>query len=163
MPLPKKYWESGEYNFNRINWKNVKEAKLELRDVFNKKGIYIWGVDENPLYIGKTKQSFAERFSRYVGGNKAQFSLAETYWKELEQGGRKKEYEEIMTEYGIGKSRAIGVKAFGEGDSNKVWFILIPFTEDTEELISGLEEALIMVGRRWNNEKGYNKTLINID
>ena len=159
----KKYWKDGEYTNQRIKWTDVDHANRSLK-IFNESGVYIWGHNEEPIYIGKAeKQSFKKRFNRYIFGSNSQCKIAKLYFKQINNGGKHLSIEEIGKEYNIDikkfKSRAIGIKAFGECDSNDIWFILLPFNK---EIISGLEISLIKVGEDWNRKKGL-KSLINLD
>ena len=142
----KKYWTEGIYTNQRINWRNAKKAKN--LDSFNSPGIYIWGYDKHPLYIGKAeKQSLSKRFSRYIWQRKSQLNVASLYSKYLENGGDEKTKHEISTQYEISLSRAKGAKHFGEAGSDKIWFIHIPLKVS---VINDLEHKLIAIGDKWN-------------
>jgi hypothetical protein len=157
----KEYSESGAYNYQRVNWRNFEKAKIELSDSFSQSGIYIWGVEETPLYIGKAvKQSLLKRFSRYVGGEKSICHLAEQFSNHLRQDCSEKLIEEFRFQYKLSRSKAIGVKSFGEAGIDKIWFVLLPL--ENNNVISGLESSLIAIGRTWNNNQGH-ADLINLD
>ena len=70
--LSKDYWKEGEYKTQRIFWKDAYKARKELEE-FHESGIYIWGHEKTPIYVGKAeKSSFVKRFSRYVFSKKSQ-------------------------------------------------------------------------------------------
>lgn len=156
------YWQSGDYNYHRIKFEDIKEAKKVLRnEVFHRPGIYIWGIEKRneniPLYIGKTTTSFTKRFNRYVNIKNGQFDLAIKYSEIAKE--QPLEIKGIQNKYNISRVRAVGVKKFGESKFKNIWVILIPISN--KDLISGIEGSLIDVGGSWNITKGYNP-LINL-
>lgn len=155
-------WNSkGNYYYHRINNKDFFTAKKDLMEIFEMQGLYIWGVDKTPLYIGKSeKQKFKKRFNRYVSknGKKAQCHLAGIYSKKYEKDNKEIDIKKLMSKENISKPRAIGVKCFAENGADKIWFILIPLKK---EVIADIELALIAIGDLWNIKKGY-KPLINL-
>lgn len=155
----KDFWEHGEYKTQRIEWKNAVTARNEL-DEFHKSGIYIWGHDKIPLYIGKAeKKPFSSRFSRYVFSSKSQCKVGEIYTQRLKNASDLLSVTDIREEFDISKSRALGAKTFGEIGANKIWFIIIPVDV---KFITHLETELIYVAENWNREKGY-RDLINLE
>ena len=103
----KDFWKSGNYNSQRIKWKDARRAKKEISE-FNESGIYIWGHDETPLYVGKAeKKPFASRFSRYVFSKKSQCNIAEIYTERIKNGQNYLSVKEIQAEFNISKSRAL--------------------------------------------------------
>ncbi len=153
----KPLWNRGAYTNQRISWKLAKEAKKYVKG-FHSQGIYIWGYEKTPLYIGKAeRQSLSSRFSRYIFSSKSQCKVAEKYTQYLSNGGSMKTRDELKNEFNISGARAKGAKAFGEVGAQNIWFILIPLEEN---IISDFENELIEVGFDWNNKKGY-KDLIN--
>lgn len=148
----KPFWVGGVYINQRIFWTNGELAKSDL-ETFHNPGIYIWGYDKTPLYIGKAEvQTLAKRFSRYIFQTKSQCKVAEKYSAHLKYGGEIKTIEGLKKEYDISRARAKGAKAFGEVGSNKIWFILIPLEK---EKISVFENKLIEVGFLWNYKNGF--------
>ena len=82
----KDYWKSGDYRTQRIKWEDAYSARKQL-DKFHESGIYIWGYDEVPLYLGKAeKLPFSSRFSRYVFSSKSQCKIGEIYSERLKKG-----------------------------------------------------------------------------
>lgn len=159
----KEFWKQGKYENHRIKWTDIDKVKSTLK-IFNESGVYIWGHNREPLYIGKAeKQSFKKRFSRYIFSHNSQCKIAELYRNHLSNGGKILEIEEIIEKYNLNlkkhKSRALGIKSFGECENNDIWFILLPFKKDS---ISGLEISLIKAGENWNNKMKL-KPLINLD
>ena len=142
----KDFWTDGIYTNQRIKWRNAKSAKS--LSSFNSPGIYIWGYDQSPLYIGKAEgQSLAKRFSRYIWQKKSQLNVAALYTQHLANGGSKKTKHELSSEYDISLSRAKGSKHFGEAGADKIWFIHIPLEVS---VIHKLEHDLITIGDKWN-------------
>lgn len=152
----KGFWSKGGYSGERIYWTDAKKAKKAI-DQFNRHGIYIWGYDEIPMYIGKAeKQKISKRFNRYAFGSKAQFRIASDYWNHIKSGGKTKTVEELILVYDLSlkyhKSRCRQAKAFGEQMTDKAWFLLIPVAVGD---ISDLESQLIEIGNTYNSSKGY--------
>ncbi len=156
----KDFWIKGEYRTQRIKWKDAVTARKELDD-FHKSGIYIWGYNKIPLYVGKAEKiPFSSRFNRYVFGEKCQCRVGEKYSFQLKNGEDKKAFSELRKEFDMqSNSRALGAKTFGEIGSEKIWFILIPVEY---EFITKIETELIYIAERWNKSKGY-RDLINLE
>jgi hypothetical protein len=155
----KGFWKNGEYKAHRIKWKNAVLARKEL-DSFHKSGIYIWGYEQTPLYVGKAeKKPFSSRFNRYVFSSKSQCKVGEIYSSRLKEDFSKLSVNDLRKEFGISKSRALGAKIFGELGVNKIWFIIIPVDV---KFITHLETELIFIAENWNKEKGY-RDLINLE
>lgn len=120
------FWKKGEYKSQRIKWKDAYVVRKEL-DEFRKSGIYIWGYDKIPLYVGKAeKKPFSSRFSRYVFSSKSQCKVGETYSNRLKDGFKLSTITDLRKEFNISKPRALGAKTFGEIGADKIWFIIIP-------------------------------------
>ena len=156
----KGFWKEGKYSGERIYWTEAKKAKKTINE-FNQTGIYIWGYDEIPMYIGKAeKQKISKRFNRYAFGNKAQFKIATDYWNHIKSGGKIKEIEELILENNLSlkyhKSRCRHAKAFGEQMTDNAWFLFIPLNV---EVINNLEHELIEIGDIYNSSKGYQSLL----
>ena len=155
----KNFWDSGNYKSQRIRWKDARRAKTEIAE-FDESGIYIWGFEETPLYVGKAeKKPFASRFSRYVFQKKSQCNIAEIYTERIRNGQEKVSVKELQEEFDISKSRALGAKTFGEIGAEKIWFILIPVKKDS---VTHIETELIYIAEKWNRTKGYTD-LINLE
>jgi len=156
----KNIWETGIYKTQRINWKDAPKARKEINE-FHRSGIYIWGYDKTPLYVGKAeKLTFAKRFSRYAFGEKCQCRVGEKYSFQLKNGEDKKTFSELRKEFDMpSNSRALGAKTFGEIGAEKIWFILIPVEY---EFITEIETELIYVAEQWNKSKGH-RDLINLE
>ena len=155
----KDFWKKGEYKSQRIKWKDAYVVRKEL-DEFRKCGIYIWGYDKIPLYVGKAeKKPFSSRFNRYVFSSKSQCKVGETYSKRLKDEFKLSTITDLREEFNISKSRALGAKTFGEIGADKIWFIIIPIDI---ELITHLETELIYLAEKWNKKRGY-QDLINLE
>jgi len=75
------YWSRNK-NTLRIKWQDGNIARSIRKDIFSCSGIYLWGADKVPRYIGKTvKQNFNKRFNKYIWGEKSQCNLAKNYEK----------------------------------------------------------------------------------
>lgn len=156
----KDIWNTGNYKTERINWKDAPKARKEISQ-FRKSGIYIWGYDKTPLYVGKAeKLTFAKRFNRYAFGEKCQCRVGEKYSLQLRNGENEKSFTQLRNEFNMqSNSRALGAKTFGEIGAEKIWFILIPVEY---EFITKIETELIYIAERWNKSKGY-RDLINLE
>ena len=153
-------WNTGNYKTERINWKDAPKARKEINE-FHKSGIYIWGYEKTPLYVGKAeKLAFAKRFNRYAFGEKCQCRVGEKYSLQLRNGENEKSFTQLRKEFNMqSNSRALGSKTFGEIGAEKIWFILIPVEY---EFITKIETDLIYIAERWNKSKGY-RDLINLE
>lgn len=156
----KGFWSEGEYSGERIYWIDAKKAKKAI-DQFNRPGIYIWGYDEIPMYIGKAeKQKISKRFNRYAFGSKAQYRIATNYWNHIKSGGEIKTVEELILENNLSlkyhKSRCRQAKAFGEQMTDNAWFLFMPLKIED---ISDLEHELIEIGDTYNSNKDYQSLL----
>ena len=56
------FWDSGSCIGKRVNWKDGESLRTEK--TFSSPGLYIWGCEERPVYIGITTSSFNKRFDR---------------------------------------------------------------------------------------------------
>ena len=160
--LDSKIWSNNEPKNPRVPWQHGRSVRSEHKDLFSKSGIYLWGVENIPLYIGKTKQSFNKRFSRYIWSKKSQCNLALNYENELKNNGINGFPEEIMEwykqNYG-GSARLQGAVAFAKHGLNSVWFSLFP--ADDLNTIDYFEEKIIPVANEWNVKNGL-RQLLNI-
>lgn len=155
----KDFWEKGEYKTQRIKWKEAYAARKQL-DEFHKSGIYIWGYDKIPLYVGKAeKKPFSSRFLRYVFSSKSQCKVGEIYTQRLKNVSDLLSVTDLREEFNISKARALGAKTFGEIGADKIWFIIIPININ---LITQFETELIYIAENWNKKKGY-RDLINLE
>ena len=155
----KDFWEGGGYKSQRIKWKDARRAKTDISE-FKESGIYIWGFEKTPLYVGKAeKKPFASRFSRYVFQKKSQCNIAEIYTQRINNGQEKVAIKELQDEFNISKSRALGAKTFGEIGVEKIWFMLIPVKKES---VTHIETELIYIAELWNKSKGY-RDLINLE
>lgn len=155
----KDFWKKGEYKTQRIKWKEAYSARKEL-DEFHKSGIYIWGYDKTPLYVGKAeKKPFSSRFNRYVFSSKSQCKVGEIYTHRLKNLSHLLSVTDLREEFDISKSRALGAKTFGEIGAYKIWFIIVPININ---LITKFETELIYIAENWNKSKGY-RDLINLE
>jgi predicted esterase YcpF (UPF0227 family) len=156
----KGFWSEGVYSGERIYWTEAKRAKKSIEQ-FNQTGIYIWGYDKIPMYIGKAeKQNISKRFNRYAFGSKAQYKIATNYWNHLKDGGKIKTIEELILENNLSlkyhKSRCRQAKAFGEQMTDNAWFLFMPLNVED---IHDLEHELIEKGDVYNSNMGYQSLL----
>lgn len=163
-------WErgSGPVERQRIPWENGEDARTEDKESFNSPGLYIWGIDRKPLYVGITRGSFRKRFSRYIWSKYSQCKLAYKYEATLVSNGIDGFPDDIRDWYkrrfGNSKVRLNGAVRFAEEGISGIWFALLPHKhkDDIEEL----ERALIPVAAEWNrkNRKIWKKNeLINVE
>lgn len=154
-------WESGTVDLQRVPWSQGKRARTEDIAAFKSPGIYIWGVDARPLYIGKTLSSFGKRFSRYIWNPRSQCNLACDFEDSLIARGLDgfpQEVHEWYARFSRGsKVRLQGAVRFAEEGIGSVWSALFP--HDTPSEISQLEKSLIRVAYRWNMQHGFRRLL----
>ncbi|MGB8215674.1 MAG: hypothetical protein WCE94_00060 [Candidatus Methanoperedens sp.] len=157
----KDYWHPKENpNGYRIRWSKESEANKEMKDVFNKAGIYLFGTSENIIrYVGMTeKQTLHERLSRrYVGEGKSrhcQCQIAEDITFD------KKEYEKCpddvfdfyKNKYSNKAQRLWGALDFAYHGIDDIWFTVLPVEDRYKSLISPLEAMLIHIAREYNRK-----------
>ena len=153
--LDSKFWSKNEPKNPRVPWQFGSIVRGERKDIFSKSGIYLWGAGKVPLYIGKTKDSFNKRFSRYIWEEKSQCNLALKYESELKSkgiNGFPKEIFEWYKKNHSGSIRLQGAVAFAKYGLNTVWFALFP--SDDPNTIDYLEKKIIPVANDWNINNG---------
>jgi hypothetical protein len=155
-------WSSENRQGRRIPWREAKNAKKLMREAFDSPGLYIFGVAEIPLYIGCTEQSLWRRLSgRYVNGVRSQCQLAATHAEAIREQGIDGFPEEVREWYrrrfGGSTVRLEGAVAFARHGIDGIWFTLLPVSN--EETIRPLEEQLIPIADKWNQEKGHPRLL----
>jgi hypothetical protein len=152
-------WESGPTALKRVRWVHGKRARAEDNETFRSPGLYIWGVEDRPLYVGITCSSFGSRFKRYIWSKKSQCNLAVEFETALiSNDGIKGFPPEIINWYARnypGNSvRLHGSARFAKEGIAKVWFALFPHNSPDVAEIRALERALIPVARKWNEVRG---------
>lgn len=165
------FWSGGSVKERRVLSTDAKSARKADSATFKLSGLYIWGAEDRPLYVGITgkikksgePRSFAERFGRYVGGKKSQCNLAREFGTALIERGIDGFPAEIHGWYAknySGTARLAGAVRFATEGIDKVWFALLPASEPG--LIRAVEKLLIPVANAWNVRAGI-KPLLNIE
>ena len=166
-----RYWNGGSVQGRRVLWTDARSARKADTAAFKLPGLYIWGAEDRPVYLGMTgkvkktgdTRSFTERFGRYVGGEKSQCSLAREYGTQLVERGIDGFPAEIRSWYAknySGTARLAGAVRFATEGIDKIWFALFPASDPS--LIRTLEKALIPIANAWNIQAGM-KPLLNIE
>ena len=157
-------WESGPIELRRVLWSQARRARIEDGGVFNSRGLYVWGIEDRPLYLGITRGSFAKRFSRYIWHPRSQCNLAHTFEAALVShgiGGFPTELTEWYKKgFGTSKARLRGAVRFAKEGINRIWFFLCPGGSPPE--IEQLERAAVPVADAWNRERGL-RPLLNVE
>ena len=155
------YWECGSNDNAKIPWKSGRKARVSDPDDFKCSGLYLWGGESYPVYVGKTGSTFNKRFNRYIWGQYSQCDLAEKYERELKNNGIKGFPIEVREWYKKNHpgntSRLKGAVCFAEEGIDKIWFSLLPHANKDE--IDSLEIKLIRIAERWNREHGFRSLL----
>jgi len=148
--LNSKYWSLSYNNMPRLNWNDAKNAR-KAKSEFQMPGLYLWGAENIPRYIGQTENSFSKRFNRYIWGEKSEYNLGRKYENEIMQLGIKGFTQEIVNwcknSYGTLARLEHTVDYVKHGIEN-IWFSLFPFKN--KDLIKELETKLIIAGKQWN-------------
>jgi hypothetical protein len=149
-------WERGTVDHRRVLWSQAKRARTEDNATFKSPGIYIWGVDDRPLYIGKATKSFGKRFSRYIWHPKSQCNLACQFENSLIASGLDGFPTHIHEWYASfarsnSKVRLEGAVVFAKEGIGSVWFALLPHDNPSE--ISQIEKVLIPIAQSWNKHR----------
>jgi hypothetical protein len=158
------FWESGPTAHRRVPWSLGRQAQAEDRQVFGSPGLYLWGIEERPLYLGMTRNSFNHRFSRYIWSKRSQCELARQHEAELVSKGIDGFPTDITVWYAKNfrgtRVRLLGAVRFAQEGVHKIWFALFPHAKVDE--IRLLEKALIPIAEKWN-ERGGLRPLLNIE
>lgn len=157
------FWESGATTLRRVPWKQGLRARTEDPDVFGSPGLYIWGVERRPLYVGITRRRFDKRFARYIWHNRSQCNLAQEFGAKISAAGIDGFPPEIRDwyrrNYGGSTVRLEGAVRFAREGIDKIWFALFPHANLAE--VRALEQKLIRVAEEWNESRGL-RPLLNI-
>jgi hypothetical protein len=157
-------WESGPVELRRVLWTLGKRARTEDAVAFRSPGLYLWGIEARPLYIGITRGSFSKRFSRYIWHPRSQCNLAQEFEPSLRSDdieGFPAEIREWYARWSKGSEvRLRGAARFAREGIAKVWFALFPHQSATE--IEALERALVPVAEAWNRRR-HLESLLNVE
>lgn len=158
------YWKNGAVEDTRVPWFLARQARNDDTKTFSMPGLYLWGVEDRPLYIGITRGTFNRRFSRYIWSARSQCNLAKDFESSLKKDGIDGFSPEIHTWYAKSyrgsKVRLRGAARFASEGIDKVWFALFPHTERNE--IVRLEKSLVPIAEEWNRRKGF-ESLLNVE
>jgi len=161
--LVSNFWSVNDINAPRVLCKDGRICRENNEDIFLQLGLYLWGAGNIPLYIGKTKDCFKNRFNRFIWDEKSQCNLAKELELEMKCNGYNEIPKELLTQYKnklkVSNIRLQDAAAFAKHGVNNVWFTLFP-TENING-IDELEEKLIQTGNIWNIKNGFDQ-LINI-
>jgi len=158
------FWESGPMAHLRVPWSQGRQAQECDREAFGSPGLYLWGIEERPLYLGMTRSSFNHRFSRYIWSKRSQCELARQYEPLLISKGIDGFPLDVTVWYARNfrgtKVRLQGSVRFAQEGIHKIWFVLFPHPKVDE--IRLLEKALIPIAQKWNELSGL-RPLLNIE
>lgn len=154
-------WQRGSVLLKRIPWEKAHDLRRQTNGLFDSPGLYIWGVDRRPIYIGITRNRFGKRFRRYIWHEWSQCNLAKQYETVLKKQGVNGFPKQIKTWYrknfGTSTVRLNGAARFAEEGIGDIWFALFPHANVKD--IRKLERALIPVAEAWNALHGYRRLL----
>ena len=157
-------WASGSAQERRVLWTDAGAARNTDAGPFKLRGLYVWGAEDRPVYIGKTGSNFGKRFCRYIWSERSQCNLAREFETALIQrgiGGFSADIREWYSKgYGGSTVRLEGAVRFATEGIGKVWFAVFPVSDTNK--IRPLEKALIPVANAWNLQAGI-KPLLNIE
>jgi len=153
--LASEYWSTNN-EAPRVKWYDGETAKESRREVFNCSGLYLWGADSVPRYIGKAeRQSFKKRFRRYIFGENSQCDLANIYKEEIipaDKGidGFPNEIRAWFQMRRLGTVRLRHAVDFARHGIDNIWFTLFPADREVADYIGAIEKILIRVAYNWN-------------
>lgn len=160
------FWKDGPIELHRVIWTCANEARSQDRKTFDSPGLYIWGIDNRPLYIGITRTAFRRRFGRYIWQDRSQCKLAKDYATDLTFQGIDGFPADIRDWYKRSfrgsRVRLEGAVRFAREGIDKIWFSLLPLDQSkgaSLEEIRKLERALIPVAEEWNEKHQYCRLL----
>jgi len=141
-------WQDGPIRERRVIWTDA--AKHRSSACFKARGVYLWGVHDRPLYVGRTTTSFAKRFKRYIWSNDSQCALAATIDPQHSQ--LPDELLGLLRNNRRLRVRIEGSARFAREGLADVWFALFPITDGRS--IEAVEGVLIAAVNDWNRAKG---------
>lgn len=168
---------------HKIPYTAASGYKDEEELILNRPGIYLWGRDNIPRYIGKTEISFEERlFNRYISRNKdtnykhpTQCSISEILrveyksvrsdFEEKFKNGQKNDKKTIKEQ--IEKEQEIIIESYerlyGALDFSKykksLWFAILPFEDANKKFIDIFETLFIHSAQNYNKKYEYDELL----
>jgi hypothetical protein len=158
------FWENGIVESRRILWSDGRQALIGDTKAFASPGLYLWGIEKCPLYIGITRGSFRKRFSRYIWHERSQCNLAKEFEASLRSdainGFPPHIREWYARNYRGSEARLRGAVRFAKEGIERIWFALLPHNSPAE--IERLERALIPVAEAWNAKWGLD-LLLNVE
>ena len=158
------FWENGTVEFRRVLWSHGRQALIGDTKAFASPGLYLWGIEKRPLYIGITRGSFRKRFSRYIWHERSQCNLAKEFEAPLRSddihGFPPHIREWYARNYRGSEARLRGAVRFAKEGIEGIWFALLP--HDSLDEIERLERALIPVAEALN-AKGSLGLLLNVE
>jgi len=158
------FWKTGSVELRRVVWTDAGEARFADSKTFGLPGLYIWGVDTRPLYVGITRAAFKKRFARYIWSDRSQCKLARAYGGALIAAGGIDGFPAEIRDWYKRSFRGSNVRLegavrFAQEGIDKIWFTLLPHENDKLEEIRVLERALIPVAEQWNKQHKYSRLL----
>jgi hypothetical protein len=150
-------WSQDEPGGRRIPWQALEQARSQFKNELSSPGVYLFGADESPMYIGQTGASLLSRLRRrYTRGSYAQFQLAVDHGDVLKTRGYEGLPREVLEWYtrSLGKSRVRLRHAaeFAKAGIESVWIALGP-TRDKHGA-KELERRLVPIANAWNRRHG---------
>lgn len=159
-----KHWESGAVGCARVLWTAGQQARREDARTFKSPGLYLWGAEESPVYIGISGKGFGSRFGRYIWTARSQCNLARDFEHSLLASGIEGFPPELRAwyakSYGSSTVRLRGAVRFAVEGIQHVWFALMPHHSKAE--IETLERHLVPVANDWNSRRGL-RALLNVE
>ncbi|AKB24914.1 hypothetical protein MSMTP_1445 [Methanosarcina sp. MTP4] len=157
----------------------------KIYPLFKQPGIYLWGRDDIPRYIGKTEKSFEKRlFNRYIPRKNGttyksptQCGISEIlrdYYSKPKLGGFKKKLESYdkndkkMIKERIEKDLKITIRSyerlygaldFSQFEKESIWFAILPFEDTNKKFIDIFETLFIHSAQKYNKKNGYDELL----
>jgi hypothetical protein len=120
----KSVWQEGQINECRIAWTDA--ARHRKSECFRASGIYLWGIEKRPLYVGKTGRSFAHRFNRYIWATDSQCALASRI--DPKQTQLPEDVAALLRTKKL-RARIDGAARFAKEGITDIWFALFPIAD----------------------------------
>lgn len=155
-------WTDGPIPERRVLWSDAQHHRKS--DSFRCRGVYIWGFEDRPLYIGKTHRTYNERFGRYIWQKESQCNLALNHQRAIVERGLGGFPADVLARWQKAKTkrpvRLEGSIRFAQEGIDQIWFALFPVTD--ARYIQPIESLLIVAANEWNAKRGISP-LLNID
>jgi len=148
-------WSPEQLHGMRIPWWALEAARHQFSQELSSPGLYLFGVREEPMYMGQTGESLLSRLrGRYTRSRYAQFQIAMAFADVLKTQGYEALPHDVLAWYRRGhrksRVRLRHAQHYASAGIASVWIALIPCRDKGES--KNLESRLISIANAWNRD-----------